>query len=89
MLFEFDEIKNQSNYRKHGINFLDAQSLWNDPDRLQIPAKTTDEPLLLVIGKIADTHCSAVITHRSDKTRIISVRRAGKEEVSFYESERF
>jgi len=42
--FEFDVNKSQSNLKKHGIDFVSAQQLWNDPDLLEIPAKTVDEP---------------------------------------------
>jgi hypothetical protein len=38
--------------------------LWDDPDLLEIPARTTDEPRFLVIGKIAKQHWSGVITYR-------------------------
>ena len=36
--FEFDEEKSAANRVKHGIDFLDAQALWNDPDLLEIQA---------------------------------------------------
>jgi len=39
IIFEFDEAKSQANLLKHGINFVDAQTLWNDPRLLEIPAK--------------------------------------------------
>ncbi len=86
MEFEFDETKSQSNKQKHGIDFVEAQELWEDIERLEIPARTEDEPRYLVIGKIEDKHWSAVITYRNEKIRIISVRRARKEEVAMYES---
>ena len=86
MEFEFDDRKGQLNKKKHGIDFIEAQALWEDPDRVQIPGKTTDEPRSIVIGKISDEHWSAIITHRLDKIRIISVRRSRKEEVEIYES---
>lgn len=86
MEFEFDETKSQSNREKHGIDFVEAQELWEDPQRLEIPARTEDEPRYLVIGKIGDKHWSAVITYRNEKIRIISVRSARKEEVAIYES---
>nr|WP_255427120.1 BrnT family toxin [Sphaerospermopsis sp. LEGE 00249] len=60
--------------------------MWNDIHRVEIPARTTDETRFLVIGKIGDKHWSAVITYRSDKIRIISVRRSRTEEVNIYES---
>ena len=36
--FEFDERKSQINLEKHGIDFVDAQALWADPDLIEIPA---------------------------------------------------
>jgi len=84
--FEFDEAKSQANLTKHGINFIDAQLLWNDPMLLEIPAKTEDEPRYLVIGLINGKHWSAVITYRSTHIRLISVRRSRTEEVALYES---
>ena len=84
--FEFDAAKSESNRAKHGINFVDAQSLWNDPMLLEIPAKTDDELRFLVIGRIDKTHGSAVITYRGSNIRLISVRRARTEEVALYES---
>ena len=52
MTFEFDPRKSNTNLTKHGINFEDAQALWDDSHRLEIPAKTMDEARFLVIGKI-------------------------------------
>lgn len=85
-MFEFDEAKSQSNRKKHGIDFIEAQALWDDPDVLEVPARTQDEPRFLVIGRIAGKHWSAVITYRNDAVRIISVRRSRQEEVAIYES---
>jgi uncharacterized DUF497 family protein len=84
--FEFDAAKSESNRAKHGIDFVDAQSLWNDPMLLEIPAKTEDEAWYLVIGQIEGMHWSAVITYRGANIRLISVRRARTEEVALYES---
>ena len=86
MLFEFDSQKSQSNLKKHGIDFVEAQLLWLDPYLLEIPAKTVDEPRNLMVGKILDKHWSAVVTYRNENIRIISVRRARIEEVEIYES---
>ena len=84
--FEFDAAKSESNLTKHGIDFLEAQALWNDAMLLEIPAKTDDEPRHLLIGLIQDKHLSAVVTYRADNIRLISVRRARTEEVALYES---
>ena len=84
--FEFDDLKSQANLLKHGINFIDAQALWNDPSLLEIPAKTEDEPRYLMIGMIDGNYWSAVITYRDNNIRLISVRRSCTEEVALYES---
>ena len=85
MEFEFDRRKSQTNKKKHGIDFVEAQALWNDPDRVEIPAVTIDEPRFIVIGKISDTYWSTIITYRGEKIRIISVRRSRREEIEIYE----
>jgi hypothetical protein len=86
MEFEFDHQNNKANKQKHGIDFIEAQSLWEDPNLIEIPANTSDEPRFLVIGRISDEHWSGVITYRGEKIRIISVRRSRTEEVEIYES---
>jgi uncharacterized DUF497 family protein len=86
MEFEFDEDKSQTNKTKHGIDFVEAQALWLDEMFVEIPARTEDEPRFLVVGMISGKHWSAVITYRSERVRLISVRRARVEEVAIYES---
>lgn len=86
MEFEFDETKSVSNLSKHGIDFIEAQALWEDEGFVEIPARTEDEVRYLVIGRISGKHWSAVITHRGGRVRVISVRRSRKEEVEIYES---
>lgn len=87
MGFEYDQEKNTENRRKHGIDFEQAQSLWSDPMVVEIPARVTDEPRWVVIGKISSRHWSAVITRRGENIRLISVRRSRDEEVAIYESQ--
>lgn len=86
MIFEFDPAKSAVNKEKHGIDFNEAQNLWNDPYLLEIPARTSDEKRFLIIGKIEEKHFAGIITYRNGNIRIISVRRARKEEVKLYES---
>ena len=85
MDYEFDPKKSQGNKLKHGIDFFEAQALWEDPDFIEIPVKTSDEPRYLVIGMIAGKHWTGVITYRGETVRIISMRRSRKEEVEIYE----
>jgi hypothetical protein len=86
MNFEFGPEKSDANKIKHGIDFVEAQGLWDDIDLLEIPAKTSDEPRFLMIGRIGEKHWTGIITYRSDNIRIISVRRARDEEIELYES---
>ena len=86
MEFEFDKQKSRSNKEKHGIDFVEAQVLWHDISRVEIPARTKDKPRMLVVGTINKRHWTAVVTCRDNKTRVISVRRSRPEEVQMYES---
>jgi len=84
--FEFDPYKSASNKIKHGIDFIQAQAIWDDTGVLEIPTKVKDEPRYLIIGKKDGKLWSAVVTYRNEKIRIISVRRSRLEEVEIYES---
>jgi uncharacterized protein len=85
MEFEFDPVKSAANLEKHGVDFLQAQELWQDPLLVEVPARTTDEPRWLVIARMSGKCWSAVVTYRQDRIRIISVRRARDEEIRIYE----
>jgi len=84
--FQYDSRKSSSNSRKHGIDFLQAQLLWEDPGLVIVSARSDDEPRSLVVGKINDQHWSAIVTDRDGKIRIISVRRSRLSEIELYES---
>jgi uncharacterized protein len=85
MEFEFDSLMSESNREKRGGDFVQAQELWQDPMRIEVPARTAGEPRWLVVGRMGGRHWSAVVTYREDRIRIISVRRARDEEVRIYE----
>jgi uncharacterized DUF497 family protein len=86
MIFEFYPAKSIANLEKHGIDFVQAQGLWEDTDYVEIPLSTADEVRSMVIGKIEGNVWSGIITYRGESVRIISVRRSRKEEISIYES---
>lgn len=86
MRFEFDQAKSAANKRKHGIDFQEAQALWDDPDLLEAPARQMDEPRFIAIGRIGRKHWAAIVTYRVDAVRIVSVRRARDSEIERYES---
>ncbi|WP_067583932.1 BrnT family toxin [Endozoicomonas ascidiicola] len=85
-MFEYDLTKSLSNQEKHGIDFTQAQSLWEDENREVIKAMTSEEPRFLLIAKYTGKHWTAVFTPRNDKIRIISVRRSRPKEIAAYES---
>ena len=85
MKFEFDHEKSEANKAKHGIDFVEGQALWEDPDRLKLPARTQGEPRLMLIGRIGLKHWSAIFTIRDDRILIISIRRSRTKEVEQYE----
>ena len=86
MVFEFDPVKSDTNKRKHGVDFVQAQELWEDPERLLVPARTQGEARFMMIGKMGQKHWSAIFTYRDETIRIISVRRSRDEEVQAYEN---
>lgn len=85
MNFEFDPEKSRANKAKHGIDFDEAQMLWQDERFIEAPARTDDEPRFLVIGMIGPRHWSAICVRRGDNVRIISVRRSRMQEIEHYE----
>lgn len=86
IVFEYNATKSMANLAKHGINFKDAQVLWEDPALQVIKSRATDEPRWIAIGCIGEKHWSAVFTIRDEKIRLISVRRSRQKEIALYES---
>jgi len=84
MVFELDASKSKINLDKHGIDFVEAQTLWEDEDRLEIPARTEDEPRYVLIAALGQKLWSAFFTYRNERIRLFSVRRARKEERELY-----
>jgi hypothetical protein len=85
MEFEFDDAKSGANQKKHGIDFIEAQKLWQDPDALELPARSQKEVRALLISKHDGKIWAAIFTERDDKIRLISVRRARINEEKIYE----
>ena len=86
MRFEFDAAKSVANKTKHGIDFVEAQALWSDPDRIEGPGRSTSEPRFQTVARIGKTTWTATVTYRHEETiRIISVRRARADENKQYQ----
>ena len=84
MEFEFDPAKSRVDRAKHGDDFVTAQKLWDDPDRLEVPARTQDEPRLALLARYEGKVWVALFTYRGERVRVISVRRARDKEVRLY-----
>lgn len=84
MHYEYDPAKSAANKEKHGIDFEQAQALWNDPGTIIATAQSEIESRFLVIGRISERFWTAVVTYRGEAVRIISVRRSRKIEVFHY-----
>jgi uncharacterized DUF497 family protein len=88
--FEWDEEKNRSNRRKHGVWFEEAQSAFRDPNArlFDDPEHSDDEARFILIG-MSSAGRPLVVVHcykKSDSViRIISARKATNKEFMFYE----
>ena len=57
----------------------------DDPDRIELRARPTNEPRFLIVGQIMQAVWTATVTYRHEETiRIISVRRARDNEEAHY-----
>jgi uncharacterized protein len=83
--FEFDPDKSTANLAKHGIDFVVAQRLWDDPMGLEIGPFLRQEVRLGWVAVLEGQHWTAIFTRRDGRVRLISVRRARKDEVRRYE----
>ncbi len=87
MEFEYDPDKSRKNKQKHGLDFEEAQRIWDGPV-LEFPARDSGEPRMLAIGVLDGKHWSAIITRRGATIRLISIRRSRNEEKEIYEERR-
>ncbi len=87
MEVECDPAKSQINREKHGIDFVEAQVLWLDEDRVEFPARSDTEERHALVAMKDGKVWVAFYTVRETSLRIISVRRAREnEEKTYYDS---
>ncbi len=88
MQFEWDEQKEQINILKHGIDFSTAAYVFNDENRLELydEAHSYSEDRYITIGLINGTAylVMVVYTERGEAIRIISARKATRQEERLY-----
>jgi len=86
MKFEYDENKSRINKIKHGIDFIEAQQLWQNENALIVPANIIDDEIRYALISRYNQKCyTAIFTLRNETFRIISVRRCRKNEEKHYE----
>ena len=85
MRFEWDEAKNQSNYRKHRVWFEEAQTIWADKRSAEFfdPEDSHAEDRFIRIGHSSRVRLLSVVfceRLEGELIRIISARKATKKE---------
>jgi uncharacterized protein len=85
MSYEWDERKRRSNIKKHGIDFIDVPELF-DSDIVLLPDERFDydEPRFIAIGILKSVVVVVAYTERGENIRIISARKATKNEQIYY-----
>lgn len=89
MEFDWDDKKNEINFKKHGVDFREAQTVFFDEHSILFddPEHSTDEERFIIIGKsIKSNICLVCHCYRQDNKviRIISARKATRKEVDRY-----
>ena len=86
--FTWDPAKSAANHRKHGLDFEEALTAFDDPmsTTIQDPAHSAGERRFLLLGRTRN-QALVVVSHteRGDRIRIISARRATRREKMKYE----
>ena len=88
LTFEWDEVKAKENLKKHGVNFEEGKTIFNDSFLFTFPdiEHSVNEERYINIGLSANGRILIVIhTERQEKIRIISCRKATARERKFYE----
>lgn len=84
MVFEFDIAKSKLNKIKHGIDFNEAQLIWNGVF-VEFAAKSDYENRYTAIGSISRVLYTCIFTLRGSSIRIISCRSSRIKEKALYE----
>jgi uncharacterized DUF497 family protein len=89
MRFEWNQVKNRANVRKHKLSFEIACLVFDDPHHLSIQDQTVDEEIRWQTLGMVDGIVLVIVAHTVDEdesiTRIISARKATRIERQIYE----
>ena len=89
MVFEWDEKKNKYNIAKHGVSFATATKVFLDPKAQIFPDPFKDEERWDAVGLVEQVLFVVFTERDGDKVRIISARKANKEEIYGYKNNDF
>lgn len=80
MEFEWDENKNKTNIKKHGIDFKDAPAIWKG-GLLEIGRnRAHGEERITVVGTLQGYYVTVIYTERDGSIRLISARPSNRKE---------
>lgn len=82
-MFDWDDVKRHETLKKHGIDFVDAVEIFTQPF-LRLPARSGAEIRELAVGYLNGKVIAVVFTLRDENIRIITARRARKDEREKY-----
>ena len=85
MSYEWDERKRRTNVKKHGIDFIDVPEVF-ESDVVILPDERFEygEPRFIAIGILKSVVVVVAYTERDENIRIISARKATKNEQIYY-----
>ena len=89
-VYEWDENKRLSNLAKHGLDFADADLVYENPDKLTLPSLRKGEERWLDLAIVATEGLYLALAYqlRGYNTRVISLRRASRKERQIYDNSR-
>jgi uncharacterized DUF497 family protein len=87
MEFEWDQSKDRANRRKHGISFEEAKHIFDGPVLTRVDEREDyGEVREISLGTLSpDAPLLVVHTARGTKTRLISARKANRQERKIYD----
>jgi uncharacterized DUF497 family protein len=87
MEFDWDPAKNVSNKRKHDISLEESTAVFDDPGKVGWLCSDAgdDEERFMVVGRVGWRIITVVYTVRGDTYRLISARKASRNERRTYD----
>ncbi|MEQ8901085.1 MAG: BrnT family toxin [Roseovarius sp.] len=83
--YQWDENKRRAALQKHGLDFLDAVEVF-ETNYLLLSGRSDIETREIAIGYVNETYLAAVFTMRGETIRIITVRKARRDEREAYDA---